>query len=179
MHNIVLTRAFLILAALCLCACDRWPDSYPPPEQRAPLKSEPLNPVLMLEMNDPDVEQHLVKDIYPRGGDSPWRWAGQQPTVKTLILDPENLKLSADFAFWDGGFKATGPVEATFLVNGRTLEKVRYTTPGEKHFEKQVPAGWLVPNSEALLTIALDKVYVSPEDGFRAGIILVRMGFVH
>jgi hypothetical protein len=54
---------------------------------------------------------------------------------------------------------------------------VRYTTPGQKHFEKPVPRDWLPTGAEATLAIKLDKMYKSPSDGAQFGIILQRIGF--
>jgi hypothetical protein len=93
-----------------------------------------------------------------------------------LLLSTENIKFSADFAIWDEGFKITGPVEISFLVNGKLLDKVRYTTPGNKHFEKPVPADWLAKNGEASVAMSVDKLYTAPRDGAKFGVILARLG---
>jgi hypothetical protein len=61
-------------------------------------------------------------------------------------------------------------------VNGKLLDKVRYTTPGGKHFEKPVPADWLDANSEASVALSVDKLYVAPRDGAKFGVILTRLG---
>jgi hypothetical protein len=162
---------------LCLAACDRLPESYAPPEQRHPV--EGFNPgpeAMMVEMGDPDAGLHIVKDIYGPA-DPSWRWTSQNPTVQLLVLSTENLKYVADFAIWDDGFKVTGPVEVAFLVNGKPLEKIRYTAPGVKHFEKAVPPDWLSVDAETTLGMSVDKLYVAPRDGVKFGLILVRMGF--
>ena len=117
---------------------------------------------MMVEMSDPDANLHIVKDIYPQS-DPSWRWTSQNPTVQMLVLSTEKLKFHADFAIWDEGFKTTGPVEIAYLVNGRALEKVRYTTPGVKHFEKPVPPDWLSVDSDTTIGMAIDKVYVAPQ----------------
>ena len=72
----------------------------------------------MVEMSDPDASLHVVKDIYGPT-DPSWRWTSQNPTVQLLLISTENLKLQADFAIWDDGFKTTGPLEIGFPVNGR------------------------------------------------------------
>jgi hypothetical protein len=116
-----------------------------------------------------------VKDIYDRS-DPSWRWTSQNPTVQMLVLSTEKLKFHADFAIWDDSFKVTGPVEITFLVNDRPLDKVRYTTPGVKQFEKPVPFDWLSADAPTTAGLSIDKIYVAPMDGKKFGVILVRMG---
>ena len=168
--------ALLIFCMVCLAACDRLPESYAPPEQRHPV--EGFNPgpdSTMVEMSDPDAGLHVVKDIYGPT-DPSWRWSSQNPTVQLLVLSTEHLKFHADFAIWDDGFKVTGPLEIGFLVNGKPLDTVRYTTPGLKHFEKPVPADWLAADADTTLGMSIDKLYVAPNDGVKFGVILQRIG---
>jgi hypothetical protein len=166
----------LLVSALFLAGCDRLPESYPPPEQRQPVEGYSPGPEsMMVEMNDPDVGLHIVKDIYGPS-DAPWRWSAQNPTVQMLVISTDNLKFQADFAIWDDSFKVTGPLEVAFLVNGRLLDKVRYATPGGKHFEKPVPPDWLSVDADTTLALSVDKLYVAPTDGKKFGVILVRMG---
>lgn len=129
----------------------------------------------MVEMGDPDANLHIVKDIY-NPGNAPWRWSDQNPTIRTLAVASDKLKFRVDFAIWNDSFKITGPVEITFLVNDRPLDKIRYTSAGEKHFEEPIPDGWLSTDTEATLALFVDKLYTSPNDGKHFGVILVRMG---
>jgi hypothetical protein len=85
--------------------------------------------------------------------------------------------LAADFTLWPQAFQQTGPVELSFSVNGKLLDKVRYTLPGYKHFEKSVPADWVTANQEATIAVTIDKLYVHT-DGTKYGFILSRIGFV-
>jgi len=177
-HNMFLTRIACVLSLLCLAACDRLPESYPPPEQRKPVAG--LDPVadsraMLVSMDSSAADLLIVKDIYGGSG-IPWRWTKQEPTVRVPLLSTENLKFSTDFALWDDGFKVTGPLEISFLVNGKLLDKVRYDTPGDKHFEKPVPADWLAGNNEATVALSIDKLYTAPKDGAKFGVILTRLG---
>jgi hypothetical protein len=174
---ILIRVAFVFSCILCVAGCDRPPDFYPPPEQRHPVQGYNPGPdAMMVEMNDPDASLHIVKDIYGPT-DPSWRWTAQNPTVQLLVLSTENLRFSTDFAIWDDGFKSTGPLEVSYLVNGKLLDKIRYPTPGVKHFEKAVPADWLSADSDTTLGISLDKIYISPRDKMPFGLILVRLGF--
>jgi hypothetical protein len=166
----------LFCCLLCLAACDRLPETYAPPEQRHPVQGYNPGPeAMMVEMSDPDASLHIAKDIYGPT-DPSWRWTSQNPTVQLLVLATEHLKFAADFAIWDDGFKATGPVQIEYLVNGKSLDKVSYTTPGVKHFEKPVPPDWLSVDADSTLSMFVDKVYIAPKDGVKFGVILVRMG---
>jgi hypothetical protein len=174
----ILIRFVVFLGCLlCLAACDRLPESYPPPLQRQPVAGVNTGPdAMMVSMEDPDADQLIVQDIYGGSSGVPWRWTKQAPTVKVLVLSRENIKFSADFSVWDQGFKATGPVEISFLVNGKLLDKVRYTTPGGKHFDKPVPGDWLAGSTEATVALSIDKLYTAPQDGAKFGVILTRLG---
>lgn len=172
-----MNRIGLAILALLVCSCERLPESYPPPEQRQPPTTTPDPAAMMVEMNDPDAPQHIVKDIYDFGS-VPWRWSGKRPTVKVLVSTTENIKASIDFSVWDEGFKQTGPLELSFFVNDHLLDTVKYTRPGLKHFEKAVPPDWLSPSTESTIAIDVDKLYVAPKDGAKFGVILTRMGFV-
>jgi len=174
---VVLKRIAVALFPLFLCSCDRFPESYPPPEQRQPQASTPDPAAMMIDMSDPDSSQHVVKDIYDSPG-NPWRWTAGHPTVKMLVYAIDNVKLSTDFAIWDDGFKQTGPVELSFRVNGHLLGTQKYTSPGYKHFEKAVPADWLTADAESTVSVDVDKLYVSPLDGAKFGFILTRIGFI-
>ena len=174
---VVLNRTVVAILSLLLCCCDRLPETYPPPEQRQPQAWTPDPYAMMVEMNDPDAAQHIVKDIYEPFG-SPWRWTARQPTVKVLVDATDNVKMSADFAIWDDGFKQTGPLELSYFVNSHLLDKVKYATPGYKHFEKAVPADWLAADAESTIFVDVDKLYVSPQDGKKFGLILTRIGFL-
>ena len=58
----------------------------------------------------------------------------------------------------------------------RLLDKIRYTTPGVKHFEKPVPPDWLSADADTTLGMSIDKLYVAPHDGVKFGVILQRIG---
>src|SRR5260370_30469531 len=136
-----LLRLVCILLAVLLCACERYPESYPPPEQRRPVEG-PLDPAaeMMVNMNDPDAPSHFVKDIDAGLQGGTWRWTGHQPTLKILAYSTPHMKLAADFTLCPVAFQQTGPMELTFVVNATVLAKVGYHTPGYKHFEKEIPS---------------------------------------
>lgn len=169
-------RLLTVLLLATLTACDRAPESYPPPEQRHPVDGpNPGESSMMIDLSDPDAPAHYLKDI--EEGDGSWRWTGQRPTLKIFVFTKDHLKLSADFTLWETALQQTGPVQLTFFVNDRPLDKIRYSEPGYGHFEKPVPSDWLTPDSESTVAIAIDKLYTAPQDGKKFGLILSRMGF--
>lgn len=168
-------RAAALAAVFFLCSCSqKW---YHPPEQRPPLES--LNTPIwktIIDADDPDAQGHFVKDIGPATGAS-WRWTGKRPTMKILLPTADHRLFVVDFTIWDIGFRQTGPVQISFFVNGRLLDRVRYDTPGYKHFEKPVPANWLSTDVETTAAAEIDKLYTAEEDKAQFGFILSRMGF--
>jgi hypothetical protein len=176
LHNYFLIRITCLCCLLCLSACDRLPESYPPPQQRHPIPGLNLGPdAMMVQIGPPAADPFIVKDIYGSANIS-WRWTRKDPTVRIPVLAADDMRFSTDFAIWDQGFKSTGPLTISFLVNGRLLDKVRYTTPGEKHFEKPVPPDWLAGQHEVTAGLSIDKLYTAPDSGAKFGVILVRLG---
>jgi len=41
-----------------------------------------------------------------------------------------------------------------------------------------VPADWLAADAESTISVDVDKLYVSPQDGKKFGLILTRIGFL-
>jgi hypothetical protein len=152
---------------------ERW---YAMPEQRPPLSEYKVPPPRVINMSDPDATVRFVRDITDVAADT-WRWTGQSPAVRVRVRSTDNLKYVIDFTIAEITFKETGPVTVAFTVNGRELDRVHYTSPGAKHFEKAVPAGWLAENKEAVAGAEIDKLWTSKGDGARFGFILTRIGF--
>ena len=168
-----MVRLFLVALAVILCSCNRYPESYAPPEQ-FPAGGGP-DPNLIVDFGQPEAGTHIVKDIDPFVHVN-WVLTRQQPTLNILAISAENMKLLVDFTLLDDGFRQTGPVELTFQVNGKILDKVRYTTSGRKRFEKDIPSNWLIAEKENTVAIGIDKQFTA-EDGTKYGFILSRAGF--
>ncbi len=166
--------SFILL--LSLGACDRAP-WLPLPAQSPSYEGWPKHAARVVDMSDPDADRRFLRDIAPRG-DTSWRWSQQRPALKIRVRTDENLKYTIDFALPAITFKDTGPVTIAFTVNDRVLDRVRYTTPGDHHFEKQVPADWLILDKDAIVGAEVDKLWTSPIDGKTFGIIIVRMGLM-
>ncbi|MBV8820299.1 MAG: hypothetical protein JO022_18200 [Acidobacteriaceae bacterium] len=173
-------RSILVAACgLLACACHRLPETYAPPEQRHPFEGPSLGRAsMMVNMNDEDAVSHIVKDISHQLEGGSWRWCEKRPTVKILLIKTRGLKFTTDFTIWKGCLEQTGPQTVSFFVGDRVLGRVRYDTPGYKHFEKPVDAAWLQTAQDTVIAEEVDKVYVDPKDGTKLGFILTNVGFV-
>ena len=171
--SLALPALFVMLAA-CHSGPER--DRYAPPVQRQPMIGPDTSRVKhFIAMNDPDAEQHLLRDV--RGLEANhYRWTAQRPLLRFVLPVTEHLKFTADFAVNGEAFKATGPFHIQNFVNGRELANELYDAPGEKHFEKDVPAAWLVKGGDTVVAMEIDKVYTAA-DGAKLGVTLVRAGF--
>lgn len=168
---------FFPAIVLLLSSCTQMPDAYAPPVQRKPIEdATPYRVSRVINMNDPDAASHIVKDIDGGVQGGSWRWAFQRPTIQVILRSTENQKFVIDFAIAQVTFKDTGPVTLSYSVNGHLLDKVRYTTSGEKHFEKPVPSQWLKQDMTTLVSAEIDKLWTAPQDGAKMGFILIRMG---
>jgi len=164
---------------LILAGCSGAPEEFPPPLQRQmpePVEIKPHGP--FVNMNDEDADEYIVRDIQPYVEGTGWRWTREFPELRFVLNRTKGLKFTMDFAFPEFNFNQTGPVTLSFFVNGQLLDKVRYTTPGDRRYEKPVPAAWLKPGPFTVVRIVVDPPWVSPRDGVRLGFVLHRAGFV-
>lgn len=171
-----LRASILIVLALAL-GCNRYPDSYPPPEQHEPLaEREVRSAKSFVAMNDPDAESYFVRDI--RGLEAgQWRWSGAEPTFHFVLDETRNLKFLLEFAIAGATFKDTGPVSLTVVINDHVLGETRYNEPGDYVFEAPVDPAWLESGGDTLVKVTIDPSWTSP-DNTQLGVILARAGFV-
>jgi len=165
----------VLALSLLLASCGR----PPAPSAQSASEASDLTPRSMLDMGDPSVDAWIIADVSRGPNSAPWRWTGQRPMVRVRPASTTpNTKLHVEFTVADATFKDTGPVTIAFLVNDHPLDKVRYAEAGSKKFEKVIPAGWLRPGEENALAADIDKVWISPRDGAKLGIILSKIGLV-
>lgn len=151
------------------------PEPYAPPVQRQPFEDYHPRAVRILNMGDPDAPKRFIRDISQQA-DGSWRWTQKRPAVRLRLSSNQNLKYTIDFTLPDLTFKDTGPVSISFLVNDHELDRVRYITPGYKHFEKPIPDAWVTPGQDTSVGAEIDKMWVSKDDGAQFGFILTRIG---
>jgi hypothetical protein len=164
-----------------LCGCGNLPEPYAPPSQRPFFEGAPET-ARILNMADGGVENHFLQDIDAQLQGNTWRWTGKRPTLRLRPGSNQkvahSLAYSIDFVIAGSTLEQTGPVTLSFFVNDHLLDRVRYATPGQRHFEKPVPAEWLAPGADATLAAEVDKVWKAPPPSkVTLGFILVAFGF--
>ncbi len=173
------SASVLLTLCLVLIGCSSASDTFPPPLQRQLPAAPEKKPVgLFVNMNDENAADYIVRDIQANLEGSGWRWTHEFPELRFVLDRTRGLKFAMDFAFPEYNFKQTGPVTLSFFVNGKLLDKVTYTTSGDRHFEKPVPAAWLKPGPFTEVRIVVDPPWVAPVDKARLGFVLHRAGFI-
>jgi len=171
-----LTCAAALANMVMISACQNMPGPFAPPVQRQPLADfRSYGMSVIVSMSDENAKEHFVQDITSLEA-STWRWTGKRPTVRVRMRSGEHLRYIIDFALVEATLQVTGPVTISFLVNNRVLDRARYDRAGPQHFEKPVPAGWVTAGQDVTVGAEIDKLWVSPDNGAKLGIILVRMG---
>jgi len=123
-------------------------------------------------MTDVDARDHFVSDIFePLAAN--WRWTGKKPVIRLHAPPGAARKYSIEFAIAEQAFRETGPVTLTFLVNGRLLDRKRYSAVGSYIFEKDVPPEWIAPG-DVTLGAEIDKMLA--KDGRTYGFVLIAIG---
>jgi hypothetical protein len=166
------------LSLLLAAGCTRAPESYPPPTQRS-LHLEPweVDPPFV-KIDAVDVQEYVVKDINPALGGGGWCWTFERPELKFILNCIERQKFAADFAVVAATLTQTGPVTISCWINGRLLGKMYCPTPGDRHFEKPVPASWLSTEEYTRVVIQADKLFIAESDGAKLGFTLHSAGFL-
>lgn len=124
-------------------------------------------------MTDVDARDHIIADIFdPLAAN--WRWTGKNPSIR--LNTPPNLHRAfrIEFVIPEQGFRVTGPVTLTFLVNGHVLDRKRYAAAGTYVFEKDVPSEWIA-TGDVTLGAEIDKVLPAPS-GPPYGFLMVAIG---
>jgi hypothetical protein len=170
----------LILASLplaLLAACNRLPESFPPPAQRVALfvpKAGALGH--FVSMSDPNADAYLVQGVADHGPGT-WRWVFDHPVLRFALPEVARVNFAMDFAIPERTMRETGPVTLTIRINGAVLDRPVWDKPGELHYAHAVPPELLRLNAINLVAIDPDPVWVSKADGGRLGFILSRAGF--
>ncbi len=131
-----------------------------------------------VNMNDPNADAYLVRDIGKHLESGTWRWTKQNPEMRFFLDSTNGWKFKMDFAIAASTFPQTGPVTLSYFVNDQPFDKVTYNQPGSVRFEKAVPPAMIVARSFNTVSIRQDKMWVSNVDGAQLGFILTRAGFI-
>jgi hypothetical protein len=128
-------------------------------------------------MNSADAERHIVDGVLGLN-DGTWRWCLKQAVFQFDLPDTKSKRLMAELTVPELTFKQTGPVKITVRVSGHVLDTLEFPKHEQRTFEKEVPESWLMTGAPVLVSLEIDKLWKSPEDGVERGFILTRLGFV-
>lgn len=163
---------------LLLCGCVTQPQSYAPPMQRNAYSGPDTRYIKhFIAMNDPHAMAHVLRDVGDSLQSESWRWTGKRPLFRFMLPTNSKLRLIWDFNLPDEVMKQIAPLTIRYTVNGHELDKVVYAAAGMQHFEKAVPAEWLVPGEDTIAGAEMDKIFVAPADKVQLGLALARVGF--
>ena len=131
-----------------------------------------------VHMNDRMLADYLVSGVTDGAPTDSWRWTNKKPTFRFKLTKVTGMRFEANYTISNATLTTTGPVVITWTVNGHVLGSVSESKDGYRKFSKPVPAEWLVPNGENLVSGEVDKVWVSPDDGAKLGFIISDLGFI-
>ena len=165
----------VVAAFLLICgSCARVPDFYsPPPQYPGARRYEP--PLLLPGRlhQTTGILQDVVDDSEATGKS----WTNQHPTFSFLLRRTEDLDFYMRFIVHDDTFRDTGPVTLTVNVNGETIDRPRFDTPGEREYSHPVPPRLLQKRNPVIVRIDVDPVWIAPGDKTKLGILLMAIGF--
>jgi hypothetical protein len=168
--------AIFLFSVAASSGCQHWPDSYAPPAQRAFLPAEQPRARTMVRMDDVDLDDFVVRDVWSGDGDAQWRWSFANPSFQFTLEPAVRYRSVLEFAVAENTFSTTGPVTVAFSVNGHALAENRYDKAGRYRFEQAVPGAWIEAGKKAVLAASVSPVFTS-SDKKHFGIILIRAGF--
>ena len=172
-------RVFLLAAALSFGACSKAPAPSAASAQPAVTLKPRSNPTkATILMNDPSVNDYIVKDVSEGLEGNTWRWSYDRPELRFNVKDTANQKVEVHFVVADATFSTTGPVTAQFLVNDKVVGSMKITKPGDYVFSKPVPAAMFKPDSFDTVSVEARPFWTSKTDGRHLSVILIQAGFV-
>ena len=176
-HSSLLAIALIFLA----CSCSRAPESYPPPVQvMLPPRPEPavVLPVsrLALAMSDPDIDTHVLRDVYAELHATEWRFTGLHPAFRFDFDERHNLDFYIRLLIGDDSLLARGPVEFTVNINGHRFRSYRFSYPGDTEYRHPVPDDWIAVAGPIDISLDINPPWRLP-DGTVYGLFLNSIGF--
>jgi hypothetical protein len=170
-------RLLSFIPVVLASGCAGLPD-YSPPPQRASLPGADTGGLsYFVSMANPNAGAYIVQGISSTTEGAGYRWAFAHPVLRFLVPRIEHLAFVMDFALPAQTFRVTGPLTLAISFNGRFFDRARFEQPGQQHYQRDVPAGFLHPDAVNLVSIDPDKVYTAPEDGAKLSFPLARVGF--
>jgi hypothetical protein len=170
-------RRILILVLALAAGCGRRPPAFAPPVQASlDLGEDPGGLKPYISMDDPLVDDHIVRDITSERGIR--RWAFRDPELRFRVKDAGPWKFAAEFTVPEVTFEVTGPVAIDYAVNGQKLGTFRCVRAGDFRVEKALPAGLIEPGKEIHVTFEANPRWIAPDDGAQLSFLLRSAGFI-
>lgn len=175
MRNVLL---FSTLLSLVSCSTAPKPAAAPgnPPAAAMKVRSNPTKATV--SMNDPSVDDYIVKDVSDTLESGTWRWGYERPELRFQLKQTAGQKLEVHFSVADATFKTTGPVTVNFFVNNKNVGTMKITKPGDQVFSKAVPGDLLSTSDLTDVAIEAKPFWTSSTDGRHLTVILTQVGFV-
>src|SRR5262245_19768315 len=98
-------------------SCGNQPVAYSLPAQKSlDLGPDPSGIGAFVTMEDPTVDDYIVRDISPAPGSH--RWAMRNPELRFRLDGSAYSKFVAEFAIVESTFKTTGPLTVSAIIQG-------------------------------------------------------------
>ncbi len=163
-----------------LGGCTPVPQWYAIPNQSTTRpETEPAGIGSFMTFGDRRAPDHIISDIVAGSGTEVWRWTNQKPTLKFVVLEAASRwTFQAAFALPEATWKKTGPVTLRVYVNEQLIATAANLPAGRHELRWPVPAGLLKANTETIVRLEVDKIFIAETDQARLGMILENAGFV-
>lgn len=131
---------------------------------------------LLVAMSDPDVDVHIIRDVFASDPGSRWRFTGLDPTFRIDVPRVSHVNFYLHFSNGADMLRARGPVTFAIAINGRHFQSPRFATEGEIEYRWPVPDGWIQSPGPVDISIDISPPWHSP-DGTTYGTFLNSVGF--
>lgn len=130
-----------------------------------------------LTVGHPGAGQYFVKGVLVGDPKADGYWTLDEPELKFQLASPAHHIFTAHFFLPEETMKQTGPLIVDFYINGKFLDRARYTHAGELFYEHDVPQNWLKTDSLTLVKIHVINPYIAPLDKRKLGVLLRSAAF--
>jgi len=157
-------RFGLVFPALLLFGFS-WPDSYPPPAQIVmPAGAEPAIPAKtgpreFLAMSDPDVDAHILGDVFPPDDNVEWRYTGLHPRFRLDVRDQSRLVFYLRFFNPGDALRERGPVTVTVNINGQKATSQRFAYEADQEMRYRLIPGILTQPGPVEITLDISPAW--------------------
>jgi hypothetical protein len=131
---------------------------------------------LALAMSDPDVNGHIVSDVYAAADGAEWRFTGLHPEFRFSIGERRDLNFYIRFLVPAESLLARGPVELAVNINGHRFRSYRFPVPGDMEYRHPVPDSWIEAPGPVDISLDVDPPW-RVADGTVYGLYLNSIGF--